>query len=131
MAVALRYLAGRDRTEAQVLAHLERRGVQSTTARGIIRRLRQQRYLDDDVYARRWATERLQRRPMGRERLQAELLARGIPTAVAARATEHAFSGVSEEALARKVLAAGSRNAGRLRRYGFSEDIIDVVMPQP
>jgi regulatory protein len=131
MALALRYLAGRDRTEAQVLAYLERRGVDAPTARGIIRRLRQQRYLDDDAYARRWAAERLQRRPMGRERLQAELLARGIPAAMAARATEHAFGDVSEEALARKVLAVGTRNASRLRRYGFSEETIDAVLPQP
>src|SRR5438093_10824399 len=74
---ALRYLARRDRTDAQMRAYLIRLGVSSARAGRVIKRLVEQGYLDDERYGLCWAGARLARRPMGRERLGAEIIGQG------------------------------------------------------
>ncbi len=74
---------------------------------------------------------------MGRERLRAELLARGITESLANRAIREALRGVDEEALARRALRVkqgrGSRlgcvRAARLlRQRGFEQETIDRII---
>ena len=74
---------------------------------------------------------------MGRGRLRAELLARGITESLADRAISEALRGVDEEALARRALKVkqgrGSRlgpvRAARLlRQRGFEQETIDRII---
>src|SRR5512147_691703 len=74
MALAIRYLARWDRTAAQVEQFLLRKGAAPAQIQQTIGRLSDLRYLNDGAYAERWIETRLARRPMGRERLEAELL---------------------------------------------------------
>ncbi|MGH7166774.1 MAG: regulatory protein RecX, partial [Nitrospiraceae bacterium] len=67
----LRYLARRDRTEAQVVAFLERHGTSPSRIKAWMTELRRRGYVNDKSFALRWAHARLARRPMGRERLEA------------------------------------------------------------
>jgi SOS response regulatory protein OraA/RecX len=128
----VRYLAGRERTEAQVKAYLSRAGASAASIRSLLSRFRKQGYLDDGAYAVRWACARLARCPMGRARLEAELSAKGFDRTAVAKAVRQAYADTDQRALARALLArrlgraAGDcrRGAALLRRYGFDEDLI-------
>src|SRR3989454_10901566 len=104
---ALRYLARRDRTEAQMKAYLVRLGADSTSVRNMIKRLVERGYLNDERYALQWSTERLARRPMGRERLEAELMGQGLDRETTARALEQVYGGRREPELALAPLREG------------------------
>lgn len=136
MRLAVRYLARWDRTVAQVEQFLRDKGASPAQAKQTIGRLSDLRYLNDRAYAERWIENRLARRPMGRERLRAELQAKGIGEAVADRAIREALREVDEETLARRALKARQRR-GRLtpiqalrllRQWGFEEDTIDRII---
>lgn len=131
----MRYLAQRERTEAQVRAFLSRAGASAARTRSLLSRFRTQGYLDDKAYALRWARARLARCPMGQARLEAELLAKGFDRATVASALRQAYADSDPRALARSLLvrrlgrAAGDRRRGAslLRRYGFEEEIIEEL----
>jgi len=135
--LAVRYLARRDRTVAQVEQFLRDKGAFPAQAKKTIGRLSNLRYLNDRAYAERWVEKRLARRPMGRERLKAELQAKGIADTLADGAIHKGLRGVNEEALARRVLKARQRRGRRLtpvqalrllRQRGFEEETIDRII---
>ena len=133
--VALRYLARRDRTEAQVTGFLRRRGVSAARIVTQIQRLRRLGFLNDHVYARRWAESRIARKPMGRLRLEAELLAQGLDRPLVLNTLDAVYGGRSEPGLARDLLRtrAGkalsqARQVRLLRSHGFSEETIELVL---
>src|SRR5438093_1500492 len=102
IAEAVRYLARGDRSAAQVQHHLAGRGLPGTEIRRALRTLQRLGYVDDEAVARRMAEARLARRPMAREALAAELEARGFSAGAVARAVQHAYAGLSEEAVAER-----------------------------
>jgi len=137
MHLAVRYLARWDRTVAQVEQFLRGKGASPAQARQTIGRLSDLRYLNDRAYAERWIESRLARQPMGRERLKAELQAKGIAETVADGAIRSSLRGVDEEVLARRALKARQRRGQRLtpiqalrllRQWGFEEETIDRMM---
>ncbi|MBH0189835.1 MAG: regulatory protein RecX [Nitrospira sp.] len=137
MYLAIRYLARWDRTVAQVEQFLHRKGAAQAQIQQTISRLSDLRYLNDGAYAERWIESCLARRPMGRERLEAELLLKGVPEAVAGRAIRAVLRDLDEDALAHRALA-GIRRTGRqltpaqlvrlLRQRGFEEETIDRMI---
>jgi regulatory protein len=133
----VRYLARHDRTRAQVEEFLKSKGASPAQVKQIIGRLHDLRYLDDHAYAERWVESRLARKPMGRERLKAELLATGVEEALAEQVIDRALPENGEEALARRVLRMRQYKGRRLlplqaarllRQRGFSEDTVDRIM---
>jgi len=133
MHLAVRYLAGRDRTSAQVRQFLLRKGAPPAQIKRIVVRLTAFHYLNDRAYAERWIASRLAGRPMGRARLKAELEAKGVAESVAEGTIREVFRGTDEETLARLALK-GAQRAGRrltpvqsvrlLRLRGFDEETI-------
>jgi regulatory protein len=132
----VRYLARRERTEAQVKTFLSRAGASEVRIRSLLSRFREQGYINDNAYAARWARARLARCPMGHAKLEAELLAKGFERATVVKAVRQAYDGTNQRSLARTLLvqrlgqaAAGDhrRGANLLRRYGFSEDVIEEL----
>jgi regulatory protein len=135
--VAVRYLARWDRTAAQVEHFLKDKGASSHQVKQTISRLSELRYLNDRAYAQRWIESRLARKPMGRERLKAELLAKGVAGSLADRAIREVLRGVDEETLARRALKVKQGRGGRLapvraarllRQWGFEEETIDRII---
>ena len=133
----LRYLARRDRSEAQVAAFLEHHGTSPARIRAWVTALRRRGYVDDGSFALRWARARLTRRPMGRERLEQELLGQGLERALVLRALDRVYSEVSERDLARDLLSRRTgfmpsrswmSRAGLLRRHGFDEETVCDVL---
>ncbi len=113
------------------------KGASPSEARHATDRLSGLRYLDDLAYARRWVETRLARRPMGRERLKAELSAKGVAEALAEEAIREALHAMDEETLARLALRSYERKGRRilpgqaaqhLRRRGFEEDTIERII---
>ncbi len=84
-------------------------------------------YLDDHAYARRWARNRIARRPVGRERLELELRGQGLDASTIAGTIEELYAEISERELALKLVEAGAMTPAFLRRRGFSEDTIEAV----
>jgi regulatory protein len=124
---ALRYLARRPRTIAQMKAYLARIGASPTGVRTAIAKFQRLGYLDDDAYARRWARDRLARKPMGRERLEHELGAQGLEEHLIAVTLEELYGETSERELALKLAGSRAVTPSFLRRRGFSEDTIESV----
>lgn len=135
--LAVRALARSDRTTAQVERLLAAKGASPAHIRATVRRLISLRYLDDVAFAAQWADRRLARMPMGRARLQEELLATGCPEHIVLATLRATYRKVSEWDLAMQVVAMSSRTTsaqahGRVARLlnqrGFDEDTIETVM---
>ena len=133
----MRALARSDRTTAQIERLLAAKGASLSQIRTTVRRLVSLRYLDDAAFAVRWADRRLARMPMGRVRLQEELLATGCPEQIVLAAVRGTYRKVSEQDLAIQVVATAGRTSstqtlGRIARLlsqrGFDEDTIETVM---
>ena len=133
---AVRYLARRERTEAQVKTFLIRAGASAACIRSLLSHFRERGYLNDRAYAARWARDRLARCPMGQARLEAELLAKGFDRTIVAKTVRQVYDDTNQRTLAKALLvqrlgraAAGDRRrgAGLLRRYGFDEDLVEEL----
>jgi len=133
---AVRYLARFDRTTAQVEQFLRNKGATPAQARQTIGRLSDLRYLDDRAYGERWVEAKLARRPMGRERLKAELLGKGIAESLVDRILRQALGTADEETWARRALRSRERRRRLtaiqalrlLRQWGFAEDTIERII---
>ncbi len=135
--LAVRALARSDRTTAQIERLLAAKGASPSQVRAAIRRLTSLRYLDDVAFAARWAGRRLARMPMGRARLQVELLATGCPEHIVRATLRATYRKVNERDLAMHVVMKAGRTTsaqtpGRIARLlsqrGFDEDTIETVM---
>ena len=136
-ASAVQYLARGDRTSFQVDQFLRAKGASALQARRVIRRLVTLHYLDDGAFADRLVEARLARRPLGREGLRVELLAKGIAQVLADRALDKALSDLDEETLARRALNIRQRGGRRLsafqiarllHRWGFEAETVDRII---
>ena len=135
--LAVRALARSDRTTAQIEKMLAAKGASPSQVRTAIQRLTSLGYLDDVAFASRWADRRLARMPMGRARLQEELLATGCPGHIVHATLRATYRRVSERDLALQVITMAGRTAsaqrpGRVARLlnqrGFDEDTIETAM---
>jgi len=133
----VRALARSDRTTAQIERLLVAKGASPSQVRAAVLRLKSLRYLDDVAFAARWADRRLARMPMGRARLQEELLATGCPEHIVHATVRATYRKVRERDLAMQVVAMAERSSsvqmrGRIARLlsqrGFDEDTIETVM---
>lgn len=135
--LAVRFLARRDRTVAQVEQFLASKGASPIHIRQAVRRLSDLKYLNDQVYAQRWVDNRLASRPVGQERLKAELQAKGIAETLADQVVVQAFHEDDEATLAHRVVKGKNRQGRRLtrvqivrllRQRGFGEETIDHMI---
>ena len=132
---AVRYLARFDRTAAQVERFLASKGASRARIQQVISRLSTLRYLDDRAYAVRWVETTLARRPMGRDRLKHELMAKGLSAPLVDDAIVKGLDGMDEETLARRALRLKGHDVGSrqrrlslLRQRGFGDETIERIM---
>ena len=136
---AVRFLATRPRSVAEIRRHLHGKRYDETTIDGAIDRLRAQRYVDDLDFAKYWVEQRSRFRPKGDRALVTELTSKGI-----ARETINAALGElpaeSEADRARRAIARqltrweSLEPAERKRKIhaflaqrGFDYDVIEEV----
>jgi regulatory protein len=92
---ALRRLARRDHTEAEIRAALLRSHPERDVEEAV-RRLRQERYLDDAGFAARFARSRLAHQGQGRYRIRQALRAKGVAGAPAEKGLAVALAEIPE-----------------------------------
>jgi regulatory protein len=110
---ALRLLAYRPRSEAEIRQRLARRGMPPQVIQETIARLREQGLLSDATFARFWVETREQSSPRGRRLLWQELSAKGIEREVA----RQAIAPVAEEDAA---LRAAQKKAHHLQGQDYT-----------
>lgn len=129
---ALRYLAQRPRTVAQVRDRLGRR-FDGTTVAAVTDRLLQEGLLNDEAFARLWKEGRERHQPRSGALIRKELLGKGVSREVA----DHAAASVDDEATAYRAGLHHARHLGEadyrtfqrrmgqyLQRRGFSSGVI-------
>jgi regulatory protein len=103
---ALRRLARRDHSEAELQRALLRAGFPAPVVAATVERLRAEKYLDDQGFATRFATSRVVHHGLGRNRVRQALRARGVSRAIIDKGVAAALRDVSEvevlEVLARR-----------------------------
>jgi len=103
---ALRRLARRDHSEAELRRALLRTGFSAPVVDATLERLRAEKYLDDHGFAARFARSRVAHHGLGRNRVRHALRARGVSRAIIEKGVAEALGDVSEgdalEAVARR-----------------------------
>jgi regulatory protein len=106
IAAAMRLLKVRPRTEAELARGLRARGFAEAAVRRTIDDLKDSGQIDDRLFARLWAAEKIRRGSSGRRRIVAELRAKQIDQCTAEEETDLAFGGEDEVEIARRLAAA-------------------------
>lgn len=113
---ALKSLAVRARSVAELRGMLERRAERKADVENVLARLKERGYLNDEKFALAYAAWRLENQRLGRIRVERDLRARRVAPRLAERAVEQAYRNVDEAELLRRHLAR------RLRRTGPPKD---------
>jgi len=93
---ALRRLARRDHSEAELRRALLRDGFAPPVVAATMERLRAEKYLDDQGFATRFARSRVAHHGLGRHRVHQALRARGVSRAIIDKGVAEALKDVSE-----------------------------------
>ena len=117
------YLGHRDRTVAEVRRHLERKRVEPAAIDGALAELGRLGYLDDTLYAQRFAEDRRRLDAWGAERIERRLVALGVPPEVAAAAIgmsdDHDELAAAVELLRRRIGRPPDTDRDRERALGL------------
>lgn len=138
---ALRLLARRSRSRAEIRRYLKTKGFDHTTIETVLGQLERQGYVDDAAHARAYAEQLVARGRSGPRAIYAKLRQRGVAAEVAAAATDEAISGADQEAMAQRlaekrlqaltgldVHTKRRRLYGFLARRGFAPDTISGIL---
>lgn len=120
---ALRFLAVRPRSEAEVRDSLRRRKVSEALIEAEVSRLRETGLLNDEAFARLWVDNRAAFRPRSQRALRAELKRKGI----SAELSQAALAGASDEASAYRLAAQRARRLQALPRPEFRRKLAEYL----
>ena len=140
LALAYRYLNSRERTQAEMRAHLERKGIDARDVERSIRVLVEQGYLDDARFAHLFVQDKRELEGWGADRIRQVLGTRGVDAEVVEEAlAEHEQDSEGEVERALAVLRRRfpspprerrerDRALGVLLRKGYdSEHALDAI----
>jgi regulatory protein len=140
---ALRYLEYRPRSAAEVHNHLISRGYSTAAAAGALEKLHSLSYLNDENFARNWATFRFASRGYGPKRIEQELRSKGIRETLIRDVLRETLDPGCEVDRARLLLRKkfNSQNltnpkvirraVGFLQRRGYSSKVIFDLLKYP
>ena len=134
---AIKYLDYRERSEAEIRIHLNKRDINESVIEDVIDRLLRSGLVDDRRFAANWVENRLEFRPRGRRALFYELRQKGISEEI----IQEMLDSINDEELAYQAAIKKAKNyqslewddfrkkmLGFLSRRGFSYDITPTIM---
>ncbi len=141
---ALDYLAHKPRTEEEVRRKLRRQDLPPAVIEDVVARLYELSYLDDEAYAQDYARNRFSSKKYGPDRIQRELVERGIDRHIAEETVADLFADRDVTAAAREhaekrwARLADEEDPRRrkqklyryLRRRGFTSDTIYPLLDE-
>jgi len=141
--LALKYLSYRGRSLREMADYLEKKRFVPGVVAETIRYLANLKYLDDARFALSWGAARIRSKKVGRQRLQEELLHKGIARTHVTWALDELYLEEDEEQLARSCVEKKIRGmkridpatrfrrlAGYLQRKGFPSHIVFRVLKE-
>lgn len=120
---ALRFLAVRPRSEAELRENLRRHKVAEALIEAEVSRLRETGLLNDEAFARLWVENRATFRPRSQRALQAELKRKGISSEL----TQAALAGADDEAGAYRLAAQRAKRLLALPRPEFRRKLAEYL----
>lgn len=141
---ALRLLAVRPRSAAELVRRLRMKGYEPEVGEEVVARLRELGMIDDAAFAGMVVRDRVRLRPQGSRRLANELRSRGVDDETARTAIRETMEGeeTDERELARRAAEkwrprpgeeparARRRLHGFLARRGFDDDVIREILDE-
>ena len=124
LAAALRLLAYRPRSEAELRQRLARRGAPADVVDETVARLRDLTLVDDEAFASSWVESRDQTSPRGRRLLASELLAKGV----ARQTVQRSLAPVDEYDAAYRAAARRARTLAALPYADFRRRLGDFLL---
>jgi len=76
--LAVRFLGNRPRSVGEIVRHLHGKRIDDAAIDAAVDKLRAQRYVDDDAFARYWVEQRERFKPRGDRALRSELIQKGV-----------------------------------------------------
>lgn len=137
---AVKYLAYRARSEAELGTRLARAGFTPEAIAPALAKLRAQRFLDDEAFARSFARARIEDRGYGPLLLERELRQKGLAPALVGRILDEAFGKHQGKERARALLEKRFRGKDLgdrktlyraisfLRRRGYRDSVIAEIV---
>lgn len=119
MEAALVFLSYRPRSEREVRERLRQKQIAEPVVEAVLERLKEQRLVDDEEFARYWVNQRQTHRPRGSALIRRELYAKGIAGEISSQVLESATEVEAEVESAYKAArrkAEGLRLLDRLQR---------------
>ncbi|MDK2823096.1 MAG: regulatory protein [Clostridia bacterium] len=135
---ALKYLSYRPRTVWEVRIYLEKKKYDWEIINQAIDYLKQLSYLDDEQFCRLWIESRIRLKPMGKKRLYAELVQKGISPDLIEQSLIENINDELELSLARdlavnkliKIYENKEKIINFLYRRGFAPELIFKVVEE-
>jgi regulatory protein len=128
---AVKLLAAKPRSIAELRERLlQGRGANKAVVETVIARLREYGYLDDERFAVGYASLRVRQRPIGRRRLQRDLMLKKVDRAVAGEALDLVFAETSEEELIDRAIEKRIRLRGQPTNRAEAKKLFDHLLRQ-
>jgi len=124
-------LAAKQRSVAELRERLlEGRGATPAIVEEAIERLREYGYLDDAKFAQSYAANRVQQRPIGRQRLQRDLWLKKIDKQTADAALDEVFASTPEAEMIDRAIEKRVRLRGKPKNRAEAKKLFDHLLRQ-
>lgn len=139
-----RYLSIRNRSEKEIRDYLVKKKAEPEIIEAIVERLKKQKFLDDEVFARGWVLSRARFKPKGKSALKFELLQKGITKELIEKVLAETHEEIPDEITQAKNLIGRrieklqgvprqeiyQKVGGFLARRGFSWEVIKKAIDE-
>jgi len=128
---AVKLLAAKPRSVAELRERLlEGRGATKTAVEEVVSRLQEYGYLDDERFAFGYASLKVKQKPIGRRRLERDLMMKKVDQSIADEALDLVFEETSEEELIDRAIAKRLRLRGRPKTREDAKKLFDHLLRQ-
>jgi len=128
---AVKLLAAKPRSTAELRERLlATRGSSNTTVEEVVTRLSEYGYLDDERFAFSYASLTIKQRPVGRKKLERDLMLKKVERKTADEALDIVFQETPEEQLIDRAIEKRIRSRGRPQTREDAKKLFDHLLRQ-